>query len=385
MDPLSFLLAVGLLIVGLGVGMGIGVGIGRSWRPTFWAAERAELLADGSSQLARLVDPLSDTLGKVESQLVDSERRGAASHAAVLREMELVRASSDQLRDSSGALLTALRKPQARGQWGEMQLRRVVELAGMVERCDFDVQCSARTAAGVVRPDMVVRLAGARSIVVDAKVPLSAFLEAAELPDGPARVDRLAAHARQLRTHVDGLAAKDYWAAFSGTPEFVVLFVPGDSFLSAALESDPALLDHAFRQRVHILTPTTLISALRTIAVEWQHDVLTDSAREVVDAGRELHKRLATYARHVDRLGRALGGAVDHYNASLGSLERNVVSQSRRLAQLHVSEPSIECPQPIDEPLRRLSSPALLTEPEDHQVIALRPSIPGGDADAAPG
>lgn len=316
-------------------------------------------LEHGSTALGQVVAPLQDTLGKVAGQLGENDRRGAAAQAALIREMELVRASSEQLRDQTGALMSTLRKPQGGGAWGEMQLRRVVEMAGMVERCDFDVQVAASTPSGSVRPDLVVRLAGGRSIVVDAKVSISACSEAAAATDEHSRRELLARHAKHLRAHVDALAAKEYWSAFPQCPEFVVLFIPGDGFLAAALEGDPALLEYAFRRRVHILTPVTLISALRTIAYEWQQSALSDNARAVHEVGRELYKRLVTYAAHVDRLGRTLGAAVGHYNAAVGSLERNVLASSRRLQDLDVSDAAVPPPPLLTDPVRRLSAPEL--------------------------
>lgn len=326
-------------------------------------------LTTGSAALDEVVIPLRDSLGKVASQLDDNDRRGAAAAAALIREMELVRTSSEQLRDQTGALINTLRTPQGGGRWGEMQLRRVVEIAGMVERCDFDVQVSASTASGPVRPDLVVRLAGGRNVVVDAKVSLSAFLSAAETTDEEVRGQRLASHARHLRAHVDALAAKEYWSAFRQSPEFIVLFIPGDAFLSAALEVDPALLEHAFRRRVHPLTPATLISALRTIALEWQQVTLTDNARAVYDVGRELYQRLSIYAGHVDRLGRTLGSAVSHYNAAVGSLERNVLASGRRLHDLGVTGDPIRQTVPLTEPVRRVSAPEL--RPDEECEVAL--------------
>ena len=261
-----------------------------------------------------------------------------------------------------------------------MQLRRVVEIAGMVERCDFDVQVAAAASGSSIRPDLVVRLAGDRSIVVDAKVSLSAFLEAAEATDDGTRAERLAAHAKHLRAHVDALAAKEYWSAFPRSPEFVVLFIPGDGFLSAALEADAALLEYAFRRRVHILTPTTLISALRTIAFEWQQVTLTENARAVHEVGRELYQRLSTYAGHIDRLGRTLGAAVGHFNAAVGSLERSVLASGRRLQELGVSDDPIPAAKPLEDPVRRISAPELLSDaPSGPDVVPLpirQPAVP---------
>ena len=323
-----------------------------------------------------LVAPLHETLGKVGVQLQDQERRQVQAQAALLREIQLSREASERLRGETNALVSALRKPQARGQWGELQLRRVVEIAGMLAHCDFDVQVTMRTGAGTVRPDLVVRLAGERRLVVDAKVSLSAFLEAAEAADESVRAERLGAHARHLRAHVDALASKEYWTAFSPAPEFVVLFVPGDAFLAPALDQDPTLLEHAFARRVHIATPTTLISLLRTVAYEWQQAALTDNAREVFELGRELYKRLGTFGGHVDRLGRALGSAVGHYNSAVGSLERTVLPQARRFRDLDVVTGELATPGPLDESVRSVSAPELIAAVEGAGSVVALPAPP---------
>src|ERR1700730_7781154 len=261
-----------------------------------------------------LVGPLKETLARVEAQLRDSDAARQASHAALTEQVAIARQSSEQLRTQTQALVTALRRPEARGRWGEMQLRRVVELAGMSARCDFDEQVSVTTDDGAVRPDMVVRLAGGKNIVVDSKVSLAAYLEAAEADDEDVREARLDAHARHLRDHVDQLAAKAYWAALSPAPEFVVLFIPGEAFLAPALERDSGLLEHALTRKVHIATPTTLVTMLRTAQYAWQQEALSANARAVFDLGRELYERLTGMAGNLDRLGRELGSAVTAYN-----------------------------------------------------------------------
>src|ERR1700728_521495 len=264
-----------------------------------------------------LVGPLRDTLARVEAQLRESDADRHRSHAALAEQVTIARQSSDQLRTQTQALVTALRRPEARGRWGELQLRRVVELAGMRSRCDFDEQVTS--ADGTQRPDMVVRLAGGKNIVVDSKVSLAAYLEAAESDDEDVRSARLNAHARHLREHVDRLAAKSYWAALSPSPEFVILFIPGEAFLAPALERDPALLEHAMARKVHIATPTTLVTMLRTAQYAWQQAALADNARAVFDLGRELYDRIGSLGRHVDQMGRALTKTVSAYNQTVGS------------------------------------------------------------------
>ena len=233
-----------------------------------------------------LVGPLRETLARVEEQLRESDQARTRSHAALAEQVAIARHSSEQLRAQTQALVTALRRPEARGRWGEMQLRRVVELAGMSARCDFDEQVAVATPDGMLRPDMVVRLAGGKNIVVDSKVSLAAYLEAAESDAEDVRTARMEAHARHLREHVDRLAGKAYWAALSSAPEFVILFIPGEAFLAPALEHDPGLLEYALTRKVHIATPTTLVTMLRTAQYAWQQAALADNARAVFDLGR---------------------------------------------------------------------------------------------------
>lgn len=271
------------------------------------------------------------------------------------KQVDFVRQSSDQLRRETQALVRALQRPEARGRWGELQLRRVVELAGMTQHCDFDEQASAFTADGTVRPDMVVRLVGGKNIVVDSKVSLAAYLQAAESGD-PVRLD---AHARHLREHVDRLAAKSYWQAFNPAPEFVVLFIPGEAFLAPALERDPGLLEYAMRRRVHIATPTTLITMLRTASYAWQQAALSRNARAVFELGKELYERLGTMGQHVDELGRALTGAIKSYNRTVGSLETRVLVSARKLNDLGVVDDELDGPRPVEESPRSLSAAEL--------------------------
>ena len=355
-------------------------------------AKAAGELDNRRAAVEGLVGPLKETLTRVEAQLRESDAQRAASHAALAEQMTITRRSSDELKRQTQALVTALRKPEARGRWGEMQLRRVVELAGMSARCDFDEQVTVATAEGQLRPDMVIHLAGGKQIVVDSKVSLAAYLEAAEAADDTVRETRLAAHARHLRDHVDKLAAKAYWTALSPAPEFVVLFIPGEAFLAPALEHDPGLLEHAVAHRVHIATPTTLVSLLRTAQYAWQQEALSENARAVFDAGRELYERISGLGQHVDRVGKALSGAVTAYNQTVGSLETRVLVSARRLQQLGLVEAGQEAPRIVEETTRALSAPeltasvvpALAPEPAALEPAALEPAAPE-PADADPG
>lgn len=332
------------------------------------AGSRDAAVHDLSGQrqaVEHLVGPLREQLALVESHLRGLENERARAFAELREQVTSVRTSSELLGKETGALVDALRKPQARGRWGEVQLRRVVEHAGMLERCDFEEQPTVLSADGAaLRPDLVIRLAGGRSVVVDAKVTLAAYLEATESPDERYREERLDAHARHLREHVDRLADKAYWTQLADAPEFVVLFVPGEAFLAPALERDAALLEHAYARRVHIATPTTLISLLRTMAYAWQQQALTDNARAVFTAGKDLYARLGALGGHVDKLGRTLGTAVADYNRTVGSLERTVLPAARRLAELGVVDVPLAGPREVDAVAKPLTAPHLVeTEP----------------------
>jgi DNA recombination protein RmuC len=340
-------------------------------------AKAAGELDSRKAAVEHLVQPLQDMLARMEVQLRESDAARRSSHAALAEQVTVARQSSEQLRVQTQSLVTALRRPEARGRWGEMQLRRVVELAGMSARCDFDEQVSLSTPDGVVRPDMVVRLAGGKSIVVDSKVSLAAYLEAAETTDATIREARLDAHARHLRDHVDRLAAKAYWTALSPSQEFVVLFIPGEAFLAPALEHDPALLEHALAHKVHIATPTTLVTMLRTAQYAWQQAALSENARLVFDIGRELYERLSGLGKHVDGLGKALTNAVTAYNRTVGSLESRVLVSARKLNELGLTDAELDPPKPVEETVRQLSAPDLIIDSGPELVSTTR-----GDRDA---
>lgn len=319
-----------------------------------------------------LVEPLKETLARVEAQLRDSDEARARSHAALAEQVHLARQTSEQLRTQTQALVTALRRPEARGRWGELQLRRVVELAGMTARCDFDEQVSVNSGDGtVLRPDMVVRLAGGKNIVVDSKVSLAAYLEAAETDDETVRSARMDAHARHVREHVDRLASKAYWAALSPSPEFVILFIPGEAFLAPALERDLGLLEYALTRRVHIATPTTLVTMLRTAQYAWQQAALSDNARAVFDLGRQLYERIGALGKHMDRLGRSLTSAVSAYNQTVGSLENRVLASARRLNDIGLVDSELTGPDVVEDQTRALTAPELVSAAEADRHVEL--------------
>ena len=331
-------------------------------------AQEKAALADGKlaehfqALAGQALDESTRRFLEIATGRLDAANARAASAAALAEQVTIARQSSDELRAQTQALVTALRRPEARGRWGEMQLRRVAEMAGMDARCDFDEQVGVSTGEGMQRPDMVVRLAGGKNIVVDSKVSLAAYLEASEACDSAVREARLGAHARHLREHVDRLSAKAYWAALSPAPEFVVLFIPGEAFLAPALEHDPALLEHAIAHKVHIATPTTLITMLRTAQYAWQQEALSENARAVFDLGRELYDRIAGLGKHVDGLGKALTSAIASYNKTVGSLEGRVLVTARKLNQLGVVDAELKPPAPVEDTVRVLSAPDLITE-----------------------
>ncbi len=293
-------------------------------------------LAQRQQAIAQLLGPLQETLTKYEQGLrqLELERKGA--YATLTEQVKQLGTANDRLQRETANLVTALRAPQTRGRWGEVQLRRVVEMAGMVAHCDFTEQVSATTEEGRLRPDVLVHLPGGAQVVVDAKVPMEAFLRAAEAQDEDTRKLELVAHARQLRTHVDQLAKKQYWNQFDPSPEFVVAFVPGDPLLAAAFEHDPSLIEHAMDSRVLLATPTTLIALLRTVAFGWQQEDLATNARLVQQLGSELYDRLRIMGGHLGRLHKSLTSSVEAYNDAVGSLESRVLVTARRFPELGV-------------------------------------------------
>jgi DNA recombination protein RmuC len=340
-----------LLFIGLAVGALVGALAGLLWS----RSRRADApLVDALQERAAGDAVIREGLERLGDQLRDLGHDRATWQGQFSQQVADMRHTTDTLRRETQSLSTALRRPQVRGRWGEMHLRRAVELAGLVDRCDFTEQ--ARLDDGALRPDLVVRLAGDKCVVVDAKVPLDAFLDATGTDDEDTRDDHLARHARQLKNHVDALSAKRYWRALPESPEFVVLFVPGEAFLSAALEADRGLLEYAAQRQVILATPTTLIALLRTVAHGWSHEALADQAREVHRLGRELHERLATVSGHLDQVGRSLNATVGHYNQAVGSLESRVLVSARRFAEMGVTDDALPAPRQVETTGRSLGT-----------------------------
>ncbi|RHA39949.1 DNA recombination protein RmuC [Cellulomonas rhizosphaerae] len=327
-------------------------------------------LAQREQAVRAMVEPLARTLEQVRTELTTAERARVEGQSALGEQVRAMRTASDQLRGETAQLVTALRSSQVRGKWGELQLRRVVEAAGMLAHVDFTEQSQVRTDDGLLRPDMVVRLAGGKQVVVDAKVAFLGFLEASTTSDEAVRAERLAAHARHMRKHIDDLAAKKYWNQFEPAPEFVVMFVPAESFLHAAVEQDPAIIEYAFERDVVLATPVTLLALLRTIAYAWRQDALAANAQAVLTLGKELHGRLATMGGHLARLGRAIDGAADAYNKTVSSLETRVLVSARRFAELGVVGADLPSPAPADPRLATLGAPELVAS-EQEQIVEL--------------
>ncbi|MCQ4619727.1 DNA recombination protein RmuC [Corynebacterium sp. CCUG 71335] len=282
----------------------------------------------------RELEPLERAVDKLAAQLRDMDEDRAVAHSALAGQVQAVTRASSRLSDRTDQLVNALRSPNTRGRWGEMQLERVVELGGMVKYCDFDVQQAARIDGQLLRPDMIIRLSRGRNIVVDAKVPFSAYLDALNTEDPEEKAGYLRRHSHLLRQHVATLGQKAYVEAFAPTPEFVVMFIPADPFLDAALEQDPQLLDDAFARGVVIATPSTLFALLRTVGLGWQQEDINAKAAEVQRLGAQLYTRLGTMAEHYNRVGGSLDKAVEAFNATLGSMDARVMVTARRLKDL---------------------------------------------------
>jgi DNA recombination protein RmuC len=333
----------------------------------------AAKLGQKEQAVEHLVAPLKESLQKVDGKLQELEVARKGAYSSLAEQVRQLGETQKELRSETGNLVSALRdRPNVRGRWGEIQLRRVVEMAGMLEHCDFETQHHVATDDGRIRPDLVVKMPGGGSVVVDAKVAGQAYIESLECKDDESRTLKLRDHARQVRDHVMKLGAKNYWSQFDKAPDFVVLFLPGETFLSAALEQDPALIEESFNNRVLIATPTTLIALLRTVAYGWRQETIAESAKEVSELGRELYKRMATLTEHYSKVGKGLQSAVRAYNDSVGSFERSVLPGARKLKDHGITSTSdLAELREIELVVRTVKTPELPS------------AVPDAEADAA--
>ena len=311
-----------------------------------------------------LVAPLREQLGRVDNQLLRLDQERRESRGRLEAQLKSLNETGERLRTETGALVTALRKPNARGQWGQMQLRNVVELAGMVRHCDFSEQAAVAGDETTLRPDLIVNLPGGKQVVVDAKAPLQAVLDAYQARDEAEREQHLRDHARLLRKHVKALADKAYWASLDTTPDFVVMFLPGEHLYGAALEADPTLIEEAMAKRVLIATPTTLLGLLRAVAYGWQQERVAESAQAISDLGRELHTRLVKLSTLVAKLGTRLNSTVSAYNEAVGSYEARVLPAARRFADHGATAEGRELPalEPVTTSARNVNADELRLE-----------------------
>ena len=327
---------------------------------TFQSEARSDL-EQRQKAVENLVAPINETLTRYDQQIQSMERSRSQAYGSLSQQVESLLVSQQKLESETGRLVKALRMPQVRGRWGEFQLRKVVELAGMSAHCDFAEQETMSSEGGKLRPDLVVKLPGGKNIVVDSKAPLQAYLDALETDNEDQRKSLLLDHTRQIRNHLQSLSSKAYWSHLKDTPEFVILFIPGESFLSAAAERDPDLLEDGVKQRVIFATPLTLIALLRAVAYGWTQERIADNARKISDLGKELYDRVATLTQHFRVLGQSLGRSVKAYNDAVGSLEGRVLTSARKFKELGAT-PQYEILElePIEQATREIQAPELL-------------------------
>lgn len=309
-----------------------------------------------------LVKPIEKSLKQVDEKLQDIEKKRLEAYTVLNQQVKMLADTHKDLRSETSNLVKALRRPDVRGRWGEIQLKRVVEMAGMLENCDFYEQQTVDTEDGQLRPDLIIRLPGDKSVVVDSKAPLSAYLDAIEETEESSRRVRLRDYARLVKNHIHNLSKKSYFAQFDDTPEFVVLFLPGEIFFSAALEHDPSLIELGVEQNVIIATPTTLIALLKAVAYGWTQERLAENAKEISDLGKVLYKRLSQLREHLERLGKRLEGATRAYNSAIGTLENRVLVTGRKFDDLHVTVAgeSLNPLPPVESTPRALQAPEMM-------------------------
>jgi DNA recombination protein RmuC len=328
-------------------------------------AKASATLKEREEAIKQLVEPIRAALIKQEAQSLEVERLRAESHGKLAGQIEGLMNVQSILQRETRNLSTALRRPEVRGRWGELTLKRVVELSGMAERCDFVEQPVVEGERGAQRPDLIVHMPEGRELVVDAKTPLDGYLDAVEAQDDETRKAALVRHARQMEDRVRELGQKSYWEQFDRSPEFAVLFVPGDQFLSAALIERPDLIDNALKQSIIVATPSTLMALLKVVAYGWRQADVAENAAEIRELGQELHKRMTTFMNHLQKVSRSLGNAVDSFNAAVGSIERNVLPQARKFTELGVTSDTLPAAEPVESLVRAPANPKALETEDD--------------------
>lgn len=320
-------------------------------------------LSEREKAIESMLSPIREALGKTEQQILRIEKERAETFGSMKTALESVALGQQALQKETRTLVNALRRPEVRGQWGEMTLRRLAELAGMVEHCDFKEQVHVRVEDGNLRPDMIVHMPDGRDLIVDVKTPLDAYLEAVDAATDEQRALAMRRHANAIAERIKQLGAKSYWAQFERSPDFVILFIPGDQFLSAALAEQPNLLEDAIRQDVIIATPSSFVALLKAVAYGWRQMSLAQNAETIRTLAEDLYKRLAVFTSHLSKLGRNLGSSVDHFNSAIGSLERQVLPGARKFTELGVRpDREMETLEPIDK---------LVREPADNGQLPL--------------
>lgn len=293
-------------------------------------------LSEREKAVESMVKPIRDALESSQKQIANLEKSRSEAYGGIKSQLEEMQLNQKSLRQETQNLVNALRRPEVRGRWGEITLRRLVEIAGMVEHCDFSEQVHTETDGQIIRPDMVVRMPDHRELVVDVKTPLDAYLSSIEAKDDVQRQLNLKRHAKNVRAHIRMLASKAYWNQFDESPEFVILFIPGDQFLSAALNEEPDLIEYALSQQIILATPTSFVALLKAVAYGWRQLALADNAKEIRILAEDLYARLATYVSHMNKVGRQLASSVENYNKAVGSLERSVLPGARKFVELGV-------------------------------------------------
>jgi len=322
-------------------------------------------LGQKEKSFENLIKPIKETLDKTEREIRRIENERKEAHGSLTQHLKNLMQAQQLLQGETRNLVQALRRPEVRGQWGEITLKRLAELAGMVQHCDFFEQETTRTDQGSLRPDMIIRMPGGREVVVDVKTPLDAYLSAVEAKDDASRDQHLQRHARKVRERIKELASKAYWTQFSNAPDFVVLFIPGEQFLSAALDVDRELLEFSLQQKIILATPTSFVALLRAVGYGWRQEALAENAEQIRTVGEELYGRLQTFSDHLSKLGRSLDSSVGHFNKAVGSFDSRILSSARKFSEMGIqSKKELESLDQVEKQVRSVAGQTDEPEPE---------------------